>query len=310
MRIKVWATWAATRPDANSPWNPPVNLAVLNSSERDMGFTMTPDALTLYFSSNRGKPLGELDPDFDIYRSTRPATDAEWSAPVPVAELNTVPFADKFPSVTGDDLAIGPPHLFAPMGFLDGNWWHRSYWIYGSDPVCMPPANESGWQIWPRVGNMVPAGRILSVDEKTVFGYGRDKYPGGPSGQVRGGERYHLFAAGKEASEPLPSYRDKQHLRYARSGQALGLKTTERDKRYGEPSLHRNRWSRQVLILARALVLADDTLLLAGPPEPASLRTSELILPNPDRAEATFREGHEAALCLVNAADGEPLARY
>ncbi|MHC4168514.1 MAG: outer membrane protein assembly factor BamB family protein, partial [Planctomycetota bacterium] len=107
---------------------------------------------------------------------------------------------------TGDDLQIGPPHLFAPMGFLDDNWWHRSYWIFGSDPVCMPPVNESGWQIWPRVGNMVPSGRILSVDDEVVLGYGRDKYPGGMAGQIRGGEQYHVFAAEKKALEPLPSY--------------------------------------------------------------------------------------------------------
>ncbi|MCK5172530.1 MAG: PQQ-binding-like beta-propeller repeat protein, partial [Planctomycetes bacterium] len=98
---------------------------------------------------------------------------------------------------TGDDLGVGPPHLFAPTGFLDDTWWHRSYWIYGSDPVCMPPVNESGWQIWPRVGNMVPSGRILSLGEETVYGYGRDKYPGGGTGQIVGGEKYHLFAAEK-----------------------------------------------------------------------------------------------------------------
>ena len=211
---------------------------------------------------------------------------------------------------TGDDLQTGPPHLFAPMGFLDGAWWHRSYWLFGSDPVCMPPTNESGWAIWARMGNMVPSGRILSLGEKIVYGYGRDRYPGGPSGQVRGGEQYHLFAAEKEAFEPLPSNRDKQHLRYGGSGRALGLKTTERDRRFGEPSLHRNVWSRQVPIFARALVLADKTLFLAGPPEPAELRTRELTLQNLDKAEAAFQGRRGAALCVVDATGGKSLAQY
>lgn len=211
---------------------------------------------------------------------------------------------------SGDDLETGPPHLFAPMGFLDDAWWHRSYWLFASDPVCMPPTNESGWAIWARMGNMVPSGRILSLGDELVYGYGRDRYPGGPYGQARGGEHYHLFAAEKEAFEPLPSNRQNQHLRYGGSGRALGLEVTERDKRFGEPSLHRNAWSRQVPIFARALVLADETLLLAGPPEPASLRTNELILPDPDKAEAVFRGRHGAALCLVNATDGESLAQY
>ena len=211
---------------------------------------------------------------------------------------------------TGDDLQIGPPHLFAPMGFLDDHWWHRSYWIFGSDPVCMPPVNESGWQIWPRVGNMVPSGRILSVGEDTVFGYGRDTYPGGMAGQIRGGEKYHLFAAEKKAREPLPSYKDKQHLRSFRSGQALGLKVTERDKQHGAPSLHGDLWSRPSPIFVRALVLANTTLFLAGPPEPDDTRRSELTLDDSGKAEAEFLGRQGAFLCVVAAADGRQLAKY
>jgi outer membrane protein assembly factor BamB len=211
---------------------------------------------------------------------------------------------------TGDDLAIGPPHLFAPMGFLDDHWWHRSYWIYGSDPVCMPPVNESGWQIWPRVGNMVPAGRILSVNEDTVFGYGRNRYPGGMAGQIRGGESYHLFAKEKQAEAPLPSWKDQQHLRAFKSGQALGLKVTARDKRHGEPSLHRTVWSQAVPVFVRALVLADNTLFLAGPPELDDTRRSELTLENADKAEAVFLGRQGASLCVHDATDGRRLAEY
>ena len=211
---------------------------------------------------------------------------------------------------TGDDLKTGPPHLFAPTGFLDDAWWHRTYWLFGSDAVCMPPVNESGWQIWPRVGNMVPAGRILALSKETVFGYGRDKYPGGGVGQVRGGETYRLFCAEKRASQPLPSHRDRQHLRHARSGRALGLKVTERDRRHGAPSLHRYRWSRPMPVFVRALVLADTTLLLAGPPEPAECRNADLKLKAPDKAEAAFLGKDGAALWLVSAADGRTLARY
>jgi hypothetical protein len=211
---------------------------------------------------------------------------------------------------TGDDLEIGPPHLFAPMGFLDDHWWHRSYWLYGSDAVCMPPMNESGWQIWPRMGNMVPSGRILSVSGNTVYGYGRDKYHGGHAGQFTGGEKYHLFATEKEAFEPLPSNRNQQHLRYARSGIALGLIRTQRDNQHGSPSLHRNLWSQQVPIFVRALALADTTLILAGPPELSEMRSTNLILENPDKAEAAFLGRYGAALLLVDAIDGKQIAKY
>jgi outer membrane protein assembly factor BamB len=211
---------------------------------------------------------------------------------------------------TGDDLKIGPPHLFAPTGFLDDSWWHRTYWIFGSDPVCMPPVNESGWQIWPRVGNMVPSGRILCMNRETIFGFGRDRYPGGHAGQIRGGEKYRLFAAEKKSLAPLPSYKDKQHLRGFRSGKRLGLKVSKRDRQHGAPSLHRHLWSEPTPILARALVLADTTLYLAGPPELDDMRRSAMALNDPDRAEAALLGQLGASLLVVDAVNGRQLAEY
>jgi outer membrane protein assembly factor BamB len=211
---------------------------------------------------------------------------------------------------TGDDLQTGPPHLFAPTGYLDDTWWHRSYWIFGSDAVCMPPVNESGWQIWPRVGNMLPSGRILTMDDKTVFGYGRDKYPGGMSGQIRGGETYRLFAAEKMMSQSLPSYRKDQHLRGARSGNALKLKVTQRDKQHGAPSLHRYLWSKPMSVFVRAMVLADKTLIIAGPPEPTEARTSQLKLTAPEKIEAAYLGRKGAVMRLISTAAGKTLAEH
>jgi outer membrane protein assembly factor BamB len=211
---------------------------------------------------------------------------------------------------TGDDLQIGPPHLFAPMGFLDDAWWHRSYWIFGSDPVCMTPVNESGWQIWPRVGNMLPSGRILAMSDDTVFGYGRDKYPGGMSGQIRGGETYRLFAADKKMSEPLPSYKKDQHLRGARSGRALGLKTTKRDRMHGAPSLHKYRWSKPMPIFVRAMALTEKTLVIAGPPEPKEARSSQLKLKAPEMIESAYKGDKGAVMRLVSTSDGETLSEH
>jgi hypothetical protein len=37
---------------------------------------------------------------------------------------------------SGVDKNLAPvedlPHLFAPRGFLDDTWWHRTYWLYGT----------------------------------------------------------------------------------------------------------------------------------------------------------------------------------
>ena len=61
------------------------------------------------------------------------------------------------------------PHLYSPAGFLDGAWWHRTYWMLGS-------SMSSGYGGWPRSGTRVPAGRLLVLDDTTVYGFGRDLY--------------------------------------------------------------------------------------------------------------------------------------
>ena len=57
-------------------------------------------------------------------------------------------------------------HLFCPAGFLDGAWFHRSYWLYGR-------RYSSGCNWWHRAGHVTPAGRLLSFTDSTVYGYGR-----------------------------------------------------------------------------------------------------------------------------------------
>ena len=63
-------------------------------------------------------------------------------------------------------------------------------------------------------------------------------------------------------------------------------------------------------IFVRALVLADTTLFLAGPPEPAESRSAKLKLKAPDKAEAAFLGRQGAVLRRVSAADGKTLAEY
>jgi len=87
---------------------------------------------------------------------------------------------------TGSETGLGV-HLFSPIGFLDDSWWHRAYWV-------LHDRFYSHWSGWWKVGNVVPSGRILCYDERSVFGYGRDRYAKGNTGQWRGGEKYRLFA--------------------------------------------------------------------------------------------------------------------
>ena len=59
-----------------------------------------------------------------------------------------------------------PARLFSPTGFLDGDWFHRSYWTYAR---CFP----GGWNGHLAAGRYNPSGRLLVTDDSTIYGYGR-----------------------------------------------------------------------------------------------------------------------------------------
>ena len=70
------ATWNGSRLDGQSL------LANVNSFKNDFGPVITPDELTLFFTSDRNGGL-------DIWMATRGSTNVPFSAPVSVMELNT-----------------------------------------------------------------------------------------------------------------------------------------------------------------------------------------------------------------------------
>lgn len=57
-------------------------------------------------------------------------------------------------------------HLFAPMGFLDDTWFHRSYWVFGRSFA----GGHAGYY---QAGKFAPAGQILVTGGGYVYGYGR-----------------------------------------------------------------------------------------------------------------------------------------
>ncbi|MCA9246803.1 MAG: PQQ-binding-like beta-propeller repeat protein [Planctomycetales bacterium] len=70
-------------------------------------------------------------------------------------------FAQQGGAQTGEGV-----HLFAPMGFLDDSWFHRSYWVYGRNFA----GGHGGYY---QAGKFAPSGRILVHKDGEVFGYGR-----------------------------------------------------------------------------------------------------------------------------------------
>ncbi|MEY2598979.1 MAG: hypothetical protein RLZZ142_1238 [Verrucomicrobiota bacterium] len=81
-------------------------------------------------------------------------------------------------------------HLFAPMGFLDDSWFHRSYWVYGK-------SFAGGHNGYYQAGKYTPEGRLLVHDEQNVYGFGRDaKYLKWTTSM-----EHQLFCSTKEAPD-------------------------------------------------------------------------------------------------------------
>lgn len=74
---------------------------------------------------------------------------------------NSGDFAAQASKQRGEDA-----HLFAPMGFLDESWFHRSYWVMGQSFA----GGHGGYY---QAGRFAPSGRLLVHGNGYVFGYGR-----------------------------------------------------------------------------------------------------------------------------------------
>jgi len=220
----------------------------------------------------------------------------------------------------GKRQAIGPgdaaeqagegAHLFAGVGFLDDTWFHRSYWLFGKSVA-------SGWGGWFRAGRYVPAGRVLVFDDTRVYGYGRKPEYLCQSSVLE----YHLFGADKEI--------DKERIRRVNKtagGMNKGKGKKKRNtsaadwrarKRFGAEDLSaaRLRWRQQNPPLhVRAMVLADTTLFVAGPPDVVDEKDA---FSRPDDAQIRAKLAEQAAaldgrkgalLWAVSAQDGKTLA--
>jgi outer membrane protein assembly factor BamB len=193
-------------------------------------------------------------------------------------------------------------HLFSATGFLDDDAWHRSYWIYGR-------ALSYGCNWWFRAGRYAPAGRMLVFDDESVYGFGREPALFVWSHVLEN----HLFRSARQA--------DAEAIDHVKQWS----KTSDRDavfnrrfmrgsdlKDHHAPDLH---WSvKQPPLHARAMVLAGDKLVAAGPPDvldeddafnhPFQPETQARILAQ----DAAYAGRNGARLLVVSAANGATLA--
>jgi outer membrane protein assembly factor BamB len=170
------------------------------------------------------------------------------------------------------------PHLWSITGFLGEDWYVRSYWIFGDE-------SWAGWGGWATAANTFPSGRILAFDDQRVYGYGRAQVAGGPTGHRA--ETYHLFSSNKQSPAPPDVTVDKR-----------GRKRVTRRK---PPYL----WSQPQELIVRALALAGDRLVVAGPVDVGEKAAGELAYENETDALAALAGRKGSYLHIVSAADGQ-----
>jgi len=157
----------------------------------------------------------------------------------------------------GRPLEPDVPHLFSAAGFLDDAWWHRTYWMIGT----LMTTNYGGW---PQAGSRVPAGRLLAVDGSSVYGFGRNQYIHHGAHVGIDGETIFHFKPDRDAEHRFTHY---QAFALDRTDADAKPKPKAKAARGAAAPAKPYRWTRTLPILARALVLAGDKLVLAGPPD-------------------------------------------
>ncbi len=209
-----------------------------------------------------------------------------------------------------DEQAGEGAHLFCQIGFLDDSWFFRSYWLYGR-------AMDGGYGGWFRAGRLAPTGRIMVFDDDTIYGYARK-----PEFMVNASVlEYHLYAADKEVTP-------ESILRVTRSAGQINAKSEKKNANSSDWELRHGfpmttlwaadvQWSQQQLpLLVQAMVLADRTLFMAGPPD---VMDEEYAFKKPDdpavrkamaEQEAALENRKGAMLLAVSATDGRKLAQY
>jgi outer membrane protein assembly factor BamB len=194
-------------------------------------------------------------------------------------------------------------HLFSPTGFLDDNAWHRSYWVYGR-------AFSSGCNWWFRAGRYAPAGRMLAFDGDRVYGFGREPGLFVWSHVLEN----HLFCSARQADAETIG-RVKQWGEKSGRDAMFNRQFTRQAsvEKHLAPKLH---WSvSHPPLHARAMILAGETLFVAGPPDvlnedEAFKRPGDPQVKGKILEQDAAYEGKRGALLMgVSTADGRPVIR-
>jgi len=182
------------------------------------------------------------------------------------------------------------PHLFSITSLLEEEWFVRTYWTHA------PGIQGAGFNAWHRTANANPAGRILSITDDTVYGYGRIQVAGGKVGHRF--NSYHLFASPKVYKPVMPEVDRK------------GTRTPAKKKKRVPTVNKMFGWSETAPFTVRAMVATAESLVVAGVPDlgqrpnPTTSNRVPLQFENPVAALEAFRGERGGYLRIVSKEDG------
>ena len=248
----------------------------------------------------------------------------------------------------GSDQSGGGKHLFSGAGFLDGTGFHRAYYIYGN-------AISSGAGGWHKAGKAAPAGQLLVMNENNIYGFGRKaeyyRWSVPLEYHIFASEKEpqvvpltnHTVPEDPPAAASSPA--DTPRARLARARAANQNDDTTPAKRSRRPKLTQTAnassartkkaktktsggssatvkvkfecdWTKDTTILARAMVLADETIFIAGPPD---MVDEEQLFDNfqdpqmqkkAKAQDAAMNDKKGAILMAISTKNGKKLAQY
>ena len=196
-------------------------------------------------------------------------------------------------------------HLFAPVGFLDDSWHHRSFWIYGKGA-------GSGWGGWQKPGKYVPTGRLMVVKpDHTVYSFGRKPeffaqahimeymISSSQGNAYKPGDWEKTFTPIRNKEASITNWKQNSKLPIEK------LSSLKFNWRNTEPGL-----------LGRAMAGAGESLFIAGPPDILDETKLYGRFSQPDsvakiKAQQDAIDGSMGAILRsVSTVDGKTVAEY
>jgi len=201
-------------------------------------------------------------------------------------------------------------HLFSPISFLDDGWHQRTYWIYGR-------AAGEGWAEFQLPPKRVPCGRVMCIDENNAYSYGRD-----PELLCNTSvSEYRLFSAGKRPKRKVGIPRlegtwikGKYPVDNPLAAHSVNWKQLAQLPMEKLSALDYNWIIEEPEILAKAMVLANDRIFIAGPRDVADEkelwgRSNEKIFHEKMSEQADWFKGkHGGIMQVFSKKDGRKLA--